>query len=111
MHSHGNWPQVARLRELRHPEVSHSWLWHLDSSNGTVMTECYYVTCVQKWIGARVIDVATTCRLCGAPLDPQIEHGECCATAEATRGHYALVRSIVSGLRVAILQLPRRQEG
>ena len=41
------------------------------------------------------------CRLCGAHLDAQLEHAETCCTAEATRGHYACVRAIVDGLRLA----------
>jgi hypothetical protein len=101
LRSQGIWSQVERLKELRHPEVSHKWLWHLDSANGAVMTQRDYVTCVQKRLGARVYEGSAACRLCGAPLDPQLEHSECCATAEATRGHYAVVRSVVEGLRLA----------
>ena len=41
------------------------------------------------------------CRICGSPLDTFLEHGECCATAEATRGHYACVRAVVRGLSLA----------
>ena len=41
------------------------------------------------------------CRICEAVLDPFLEHCETCATAEATKGHYACVRSIVEGLRLA----------
>ena len=99
--SQGNWPQLERLRELRHPEVSHSWLSHLDSSSGAVMTPADYVINVQKRLGARILGGAIACRLCGAPLDPQLEHAETCSTAEATRGHYACVRSLVEGFRLA----------
>ena len=100
----GQWSQLARLRELRHPQVSHQWLWHLDPAKGAVLTEVDYVTCVQKRIGARVVDCGDDvplCRLCEAPLDPQAEHCETCATAEATRGHYACVRAFMDGLRPA----------
>ncbi len=96
-----NWAQYDRLRELRHPEVSHSWLWHLDSRRGTILSEADYVANVQKRLGARMYTGAAPCRLCGAPLDPQLEHGELCSTAEATRGHYACVRSLVDGFRLA----------
>ena len=96
-----NWGQLQRMKELRHREVSHKWLWHLDSTSGAVMTQRDYVVCVQKRLGARVYEGNATCRLCGAPLDPQLEHSECCSTAEATRGHYAVVRSVVEGLRLA----------
>ena len=97
----GNWPQVNRLKDLRHPEQSHRWLWHLDSHRGTVLPQCDYIVDVQKRLGARIYDGDATCRICSAPLDPQLEHCECCATAEATRGHYAVVHQVVRGLRLA----------
>ena len=51
------------------------------------------------------------CRLCGAYLDTHLEHSETCSTAEATRGHYAVVRAVVDGLKLAdpaITTEPRR---
>ena len=96
-----NWSLLARLKELRHAEVSHKWLWHLDHFRGSVLAPCDYVTNVQRRLGARIYDGDAVCRLCGAPLDPQLEHSECCATAEATRGHYACVRVLVDGLKLA----------
>ncbi len=99
--SQENWPQLDRLKELRRPEVCHKWLWHLDSSRGAVLGEPDYVANVQRRLGARLIAGHPPCRICGAPLDPQLEHSETCATAEATRGHYACVRSLVEGLRLA----------
>eukprot|EP00973_Karenia_brevis_P002868 389209-Karenia_brevis.AAC.1 len=84
-----NWDQLDRLSDLRHSEVSHSWLWHLDSRSGAVMCEADYILNVQKRLDARVYEGEATCRLCGALLDPQLGHSEVCATAEATRGHYA----------------------
>ena len=35
----GNWDQLERLQELRHPGVSHRWLWHLDTWSGAVLAE------------------------------------------------------------------------
>ena len=96
-----NWPQLQRLQELRHPQVSHQWLWHLDSHRGAVLTQSDYVSCVQKRLGAQCYQGDESCRLCGSPLDPQLNHSEVCATAEATRGHYACVRALVEGLRLA----------
>ena len=32
---------------------------------------------------------------------PQLEHGETCSTAEATRGHYACVHAVFGGLKLA----------
>ena len=65
------------------------------------MSQADYIVNVQKRLGARVHDGSGQCRLCGALLDPQLEHAEVCATAEATRGHYACVRALVDGFRLA----------
>ena len=89
------------MKDLRHPEMSHSWLWHLDATKGSVLAEADYIIGVQKRLGARVYEEAAECRLCGVPLDPKLRHSELCSTAEATRGHYACVRALVSGLRLA----------
>ena len=97
----GNWEQLERLQDLRHPGVSHRWLWHLDSRSGAVLAEEDYVLGVQKRLGGRVHEGCAPCRLCGAPLDPQLEHSEVCGTAAATRGHYACVRALVEGFRLA----------
>ena len=34
-------------------------------------------------------------------MDTQLEHGEPCSTAEATREHYACVRAVFGGLKLA----------
>ena len=96
-----NWEQLERLRDLRHQGVSHQWLWHLDSSRGSVLNAADFVVNVQKRLGARIYCGSGCCRLCGGHLDPHLEHSETCATAEATRGHYACVRALVDGLRLA----------
>ena len=41
------------------------------------------------------------CPLCGLFLDPLLEHGETCSTAEATRGHSACVHAVVCGSKLA----------
>ena len=96
-----NWAQLARLRDLRHPEVSHRWLWHLDASRGSVLSQADYVINVQKRLGGQICRCSEVCRLCDAPLDHELEHCETCALAEATRGHYTAVRAVVNGLRSA----------
>ena len=101
LRAQAHWEQLERLRDLRHPEVSHQWLWHLDSRTGTVLAQTDYIACVQKRLGARIFEGTATCRLCGAPLDTQLHHSENCSTAEATRGHYACVRVLVEGFRLA----------
>ena len=97
----GDWDQLERLQELRHPGVSHRWLGHLDTRSGAVLAEADYVVGVQKRLGARVYEGCSCCRLCSSLLDPQLEHSETCATAAATRGHYACVRALVEGFRLA----------
>jgi hypothetical protein len=101
LRAQANWGQLERLRDLRHPEVSHEWLWHLNARSGTVMAQADYIIGVQKRLGARIYEGAARCRLCGAYLDPELQHSETCSTAEATRGHYACVRVLVEGFRLA----------
>ena len=38
---------------------------------------------------------------CVSFLDPQLENGETCSTAKATREHYACVHAVVGGLKLA----------
>ena len=56
-----NWSQLKRLKELRHPETSHAWLWHINPQEGSVMTEVNYVAAVQKRLGAKVIEAECHC--------------------------------------------------
>ena len=65
------------------------------------MADCDYVINIQKRLGARIVEEPTFCRLCGTMLDPQLEHSETCAVAEATRGHYACVRAMLDGFKIA----------
>ena len=101
LENQGNKPQLDRVRELRHAEVSHKWLGHLDTRNGSVLAPADFVVNVQKRLGAISHATAQACRLCGQQLDPQVEHSETCSVAEATKGHYACVRAVVNGLRLA----------
>ena len=87
-----NWGQLERLKDLRHPEMSHRWLWHLDSTAGSVMNQADYVLDVQKHLGCRILECEAHCHPCGVPLDSRLE---------ATRGHYACVRALVEGFRLA----------
>ena len=101
LESQGNWPQLDGLRELRHRDISHKWISHLDTKNGAVLAAADFVLNVQKRLGARSHACGLSCQLCGEQLDPQVEHLETCSTAEATRGHYACVQTLVNGLRLA----------
>ena len=97
----GNWPQLERVRELQHKEVSHKWISHLDTRNGAVLAAADFVLNVQKRLGACMHASGLSCRLCGRHLDPQVEHSETCSVAEATKGHYACVRALDNGFRLA----------
>ena len=77
------------------------WLHHLDACAESVLTPHDYITNVQKRLGSRVWVGGGQCRCCGSFLDPQLEHAETCSTAEATRGHYACVRAVVCGMKLA----------
>ena len=68
---------------------------------GGVLTAIDFVANVQKRLGNRMYNGEAACRICGAHLDPQLEHSETCSTAEATRGHYACVSAVVNGFRLA----------
>ena len=96
-----NWGQVEELKDLCHAEVSHKWIRHLDSRRGSVLPQPDYILNVQKRLGARIQEQELQCRMCGAPLDPWLQHGDCCDTAGATRGHYAVVRELLRGLLLA----------
>ena len=72
-----------------------------DACAGSVLTTHDYIANVQKRLGKRAWTGFGECRLCGSFLDPQLEHGEICSPAEATRGHHACVRAVVCGLKLA----------
>ena len=65
-----------------------------------MLCQADYVLNVQKSLGARVLTTEVKCRVCGTPLDGCLEHAETCAQAEATKGHYAVVRAVADGLRM-----------
>ena len=96
-----DWGQLETLKDLRHEHVSNKWIWHLDSRRGTVLAPSDYVFNVQRRLGARINEREIACGLCGTPLDPMLEHSDCCDTAGATRGHYAIVRELLRGLKLA----------
>ena len=73
----------------------------MDAKRGSVFAEADYILNVRKRLGARLYDACGACRLCGCPLDPQLDHSETCAIAEATWGHYAVMRATVSGFKLA----------
>ena len=111
--SRGAWQQVTRIEDLCHTRVSHKWLYHLDPCAGHILTPPDYITNVQKRLGNRAWTGYGECRLCGSFLEPRLEHGETCSTAEATRGHYARVHAVLCGLKLAdpgIITEPRESK-
>ena len=93
--------QITRIEDLCRRQVSHKRLYHLDACAGSVLTPHDCITNVQKRLGNQPWTCFGQCRICGSFLGPQLEHGETCSTAEATRGHYACVHAVVGGLKVA----------
>ena len=65
------------------------------------MCEADCVMNIQKRLSARVHTAVVACRTCDETLDPCLEHTECCALSEATLVHYAVVRAVVDGIRLA----------
>ena len=61
----------------------------------------HYITNVQTRLGNRAWIGFGQCPLCGSFLDIQLEHGETCSTAEATRGLSACVLAVFGGLKLA----------
>ena len=75
------------MEDLCHTRVSHKWQNHLDAR-------------AKKTRQPR-LNGFVHCRLCGLFLDSQVEHGETCSTAEATRGHCACVHAVSGGVKLA----------
>ena len=97
--SKGAWQQVTRIEDLCHTHVSHKWLYHLDACAGSDAARPHH-QCAEKRLGNRVWTGFGEC-LCGSFLDPQMEHGETCSPAEATRRHCACFHTVVCGLKLA----------
>ena len=92
---------MRRLQELRHKNTDHDWVNHINYKTGTVMQQHDYIIAIQHRLGCSFLPEASTCRLCGEALDRRACHATCCARAEATRGHYGLVKALMTVIRVA----------
>ena len=90
----GRYSDMRRLAELRDPSVDHSWVRRLDFCEGPVMTEKDYAIALQLRIGANIVADSYTCPECNSLVDCKLSHSTCCAKAERTKGHYAVVRAI-----------------
>ena len=54
-----------------------------------------YQDALRHRLGCQFFPEATTCHCCTRLLDVKCIHAGCCATAEATRGHYVVARTLV----------------
>ena len=89
---------ARRLQELLDPSVSHTWLWNINLRCGSRMCEEDFLINISSRLGAQMVGEDAKCQLCGELLDRSVGHGLCCARSEATRGHYAVVSTVVDGL-------------
>ena len=96
MHEQEATDDIERINELRHPQVHHQWTRHIDPTQGAVLPPDIYRGAIRHRLGCQFLPEATTCHCCGKLLDVQCVHAGCCATSEATRGHYAVVRAITA---------------
>ena len=62
------------------------------------MSENDFLLSLGSRLGASIAPADAVCRLCGELFDRSAGHALCCAQAESTRGHYAVVSALVAGL-------------
>ena len=87
---------VARLRDIRHPNQCHDWLWALGARKQAALPAEEFVVAVRLRLGASVIDDVTTCSYCHDHLIDS--SGLCalqCAGSCATRGHTAVKDAVM----------------
>ena len=86
-----------RLDELSDREVSHGWLWHLNKHRGPLLTNEEFLEAIRIRLGCAGPTEPVPCARCGEMLfDSSGSHAACCAIAESTRGHYGVVKQILS---------------
>ena len=90
----GRYADMRRLQELRDPSVDHSWVRRLDFVDGPVMREEDYALALQLRLGANIVADSYECPECGRLVDTHLSHSSCCAKAERTKRHYAVVRAM-----------------
>ena len=93
----GNYAAVRRIEELSHKEVHHGWLWHLSQHHGPVLSNEEFLEAVRVRLGCAGPTEPVPCARCGECLfDSGGSHAACCAIAESTRGHYGVVKQLLS---------------
>ena len=93
---------ARRVAELADAGTCHDWLWKLNPRDGSRLADEDFSLAFSSRFGAVLVDASTAlCRRCGEPLDAAAGHGLCCARAENTRGHYAVVAAVADGIALA----------
>ena len=87
MNSSNRRPQTTskRINELRHPEVHHQWIYHIEHTEGTVLPPDIYTDAIRHRLGCQFFPEATACHCCGKLLDVRCTHAGCCATARGRK--------------------------
>ena len=95
LRSEGDASGERRLRELRHKDNDHTWMWALSKHKGHVLQPEEYVEAIRIRLGVAGPSDPVPCHLCGGTfLDSAGAHAHCCSRAESTRGHNCVVRAV-----------------
>ena len=93
---------ARRVNELLHPQTCHDWLWKINPRDGSRLAEEDFLLALGSRLGAtQVAGTDAKCAKCGEALDSAAAHSTCCAPAESTRGHYAVVSALADGMALA----------
>ena len=88
------------MAELLDPGAKHDWLRRINPREGPRLSDEDFTLCLGARLGANLVVSDQVCRICGEALDGAMSHALCCARAECTRGHYAVVRAVADGMAV-----------
>ena len=92
---------ARRLAELLDGQTCHDWLWKINPRDGSRLGEEDFLLALSSRLGATQVEADAVCRQCGEPLDSAVAHALCCAPAESTKGHYAVVGAVADGISLA----------
>ena len=93
---------ARRLAELLDKGTCHSWVWRTDRRGGSRLAEVDWLLAIQSRVGAHLVKAgAVKCAKCAEVLDGPCSHALCCAQAESTKGHYAVVAAVCDGVSLA----------
>ena len=92
---------VWRLTELRDPTVNHDWLWSTNPVHGPVVADRLFAPALRIRLGADFTIGRKKCDKCGVLRAPSCRYALCCASAESTKGHYAVRDRVLPLCRLA----------